>query len=168
MREVNVVSDLELQLKVLPRTGHVESVRLGSISPSEHILLCEVESKEKATVSEFFMLARLVCSSRAHSKLLHILPSSVLLTCAMSRRPISKSSTPGPQGDSERPPKRPRIDHLTPDSFRNGIFLAPMVRSGARTCRFCICSPIRVNAAFNHSTNAIDGSQAWRDACLGP
>lgn len=109
------------------------------------------------------MLARLV-SSRAQYKLLHILPSSVLLTCAMSRRPISKSSTPGPQGDSERPPKRPRIDHLTPDSFRNGIFLAPMVRSGALPTRLMalkhgatlVWGPEMVDKAILHAEREVD------------
>lgn len=33
---------------------------------------------------------------------------------------------------SPRPLKRLKLAHLTPDSFKNGVFLAPMVRSGAR------------------------------------
>lgn len=41
----------------------------------------------------------------------------------MSRRPYSASPPP--------PAKRPRIDHLTSEDFKNGVFLAPMVRSGA-------------------------------------
>ena len=45
---------------------------------------------------------------------------------AMSRR--SHSASPGP-----RDAKRPRLDYLTPDDYRNGVMLAPMVRSGART-----------------------------------
>ena len=44
----------------------------------------------------------------------------------MSRR--SHSASPGP-----RDAKRPRLDYLTPDDYRNGVMLAPMVRSGART-----------------------------------
>lgn len=49
---------------------------------------------------------------------------------SMSRRSHSVSPPPPP------PPKRPRRsrdDHLTSDDFKNGVFLAPMVRSGART-----------------------------------
>lgn len=45
-----------------------------------------------------------------------------LLSTSMSR------STP----PFERPLKRQKLAHLTPDSFKNGLFLAPMVRSGAR------------------------------------
>ncbi|KAJ8590518.1 FMN-linked oxidoreductase [Rhizopogon salebrosus TDB-379] len=51
----------------------------------------------------------------------------------MSRRPISTS--PAPPDDSQRATKRQRLDHLTPESFRNGVFLAPMVRSGALPTR---------------------------------
>jgi tRNA-dihydrouridine synthase 2 len=43
----------------------------------------------------------------------------------MSRRSFS-SSPP-------RDIKRPRLAGLTPDDYRNGVMLAPMVRSGART-----------------------------------
>ncbi|KAG2048840.1 FMN-linked oxidoreductase [Suillus hirtellus] len=82
----------------------------------------------------------------------------------MSRRLISTSPTPGPQDDSERPPKRPRIDHLTPDSFRNGIFLAPMVRSGALPTRLMalkhgatlVWGPEMVDKAILHAEREID------------
>ena len=76
------------------------------------------------------MLVRLLYPSRTRIKHLHT-PLSTLklsLTCTMSRRPISTS--PAPQNDPQRAPKRQRLDHLTPESFRNGVFLAPMVRSG--------------------------------------
>lgn len=43
----------------------------------------------------------------------------------MSRR--SHSASP-----SLRPSKRSKPDHLTREDFKNGVFLAPMVRSGAR------------------------------------
>jgi len=33
-----------------------------------------------------------------------------------------------------RPIKRQKTDHLTPEDYKNGVFLAPMVRSGA--CRY--------------------------------
>jgi tRNA-dihydrouridine synthase 2 len=45
------------------------------------------------------------------------------LVLSMSRR--SHSASPPP------PAKRPRIDQLTSEDFKNGVFLAPMVRSGA-------------------------------------
>jgi len=32
-----------------------------------------------------------------------------------------------------RDTKRPRLNGLTPDDYKNGVMLAPMVRSGART-----------------------------------
>ena len=51
----------------------------------------------------------------------------------MSRR--SYSSSPPP-----RATKRPKLEHLTSEDFKDGVFLAPMVRSGARTCcRISIC-----------------------------
>ena len=43
----------------------------------------------------------------------------------MSRR--SHSASPSP-----RPQKRTKLDHLSLDDFKNGVFLAPMVRSGTR------------------------------------
>jgi len=43
----------------------------------------------------------------------------------MSRRSHSPSLSP-------RAPKRTKIDHLTQEDFKDGVFLAPMVRSGAR------------------------------------
>lgn len=48
--------------------------------------------------------------------------SKRILSRAMSRRE-------SPQG--ERAPKRQKLAHLTSESFKNGVFLAPMVRSGA-------------------------------------
>lgn len=48
----------------------------------------------------------------------------------MSRRAIA-TLLPTPEG--ERAPKRQKFAHLTLESFKNGVFLAPMVRSGART-----------------------------------
>jgi hypothetical protein len=47
------------------------------------------------------------------------------LVTHMSRRSLS-SSPP-------RDVKRLRLAPLTPDDYRNGLMLAPMVRSGART-----------------------------------
>ena len=45
----------------------------------------------------------------------------------MSRRHLSSSPSP-------RAYKRTKLDHLTKEDFKNGVFLAPMVRSGA--CKF--------------------------------
>jgi hypothetical protein len=42
----------------------------------------------------------------------------------MSRRSLSSSPS--------RDIKRPRLEGLTPDDYKNGLMLAPMVRSGAR------------------------------------
>jgi hypothetical protein len=47
------------------------------------------------------------------------------LIAFMSRR--SHSASPSP-----RLSKRAKPDHLTNEDFKNGVFLAPMVRSGAR------------------------------------
>lgn len=46
---------------------------------------------------------------------------------AMLRRQVSSSPSPRAQ-------KRAKLDHLTKDDFKNGVFLAPMVRSGACKC----------------------------------
>ncbi|KIY65955.1 tRNA-dihydrouridine synthase 2 [Cylindrobasidium torrendii FP15055 ss-10] len=46
----------------------------------------------------------------------------------MSRRQLSTSPPPRSQ-------KRARVDYLTKDDFKNGVFLAPMVRSGALPTR---------------------------------
>lgn len=45
----------------------------------------------------------------------------------MSQARRSLSSSP------PRDLKRPRLAGLTPDDYKNGVMLAPMVRSGART-----------------------------------
>lgn len=45
---------------------------------------------------------------------------------SMSRRPHSTSPP-----DSPRLSKKPKLDHLTSEDFKKGVFLAPMVRSGA-------------------------------------
>jgi len=46
-----------------------------------------------------------------------------------------RSSPPSPS-PSPRPTKRAKLDHLVKDDFKNGVFLAPMVRSGARMLEF--------------------------------
>ena len=45
----------------------------------------------------------------------------------MLRRRVSSSP-------SSRAYKRAKLDHLTKEDFKNGVFLAPMVRSGACKC----------------------------------
>ncbi|KAH7886273.1 hypothetical protein F5I97DRAFT_1808645 [Phlebopus sp. FC_14] len=77
----------------------------------------------------------------------------------MSRREMS--ATP----ESERAPKRLRRDHhLTPDSFKNGVFLAPMVRSGALPTRLMalkhgatlVWGPEVVDKAILHAERVVD------------
>ena len=46
---------------------------------------------------------------------------------AMLRRHVSSSPSPRAQ-------KRAKLDHLTKEDFKNGVFLAPMVRSGTCKC----------------------------------
>ncbi|KZP15653.1 FMN-linked oxidoreductase [Athelia psychrophila] len=48
----------------------------------------------------------------------------------MPRRPHSTSPH-----DSPRLAKKPKLQHLSPENFKNGVFLAPMVRSGALPTR---------------------------------
>lgn len=74
----------------------------------------------------------------------------------MSRRPYSASPPP--------PAKRPRIDHLTSEDFKNGVFLAPMVRSGALPTRLfalkhgatMVWGPEMVDKAILHTEREVD------------
>ncbi|CAK5280789.1 unnamed protein product [Mycena citricolor] len=50
------------------------------------------------------------------------------VSSAVAKRPFSRSPSP-------RAPKRTKIDHLTSEDFKNGVVLAPMVRSGALPTR---------------------------------
>ncbi|THH13675.1 hypothetical protein EW146_g6566 [Bondarzewia mesenterica] len=75
----------------------------------------------------------------------------------MSRR--SHSASPG-----LRDAKRPKLDHLTPDDYKNGIMLAPMVRSGALPTRLfalkhgakLVWGPEIVDKAILHAERVID------------
>ncbi|KAF9566940.1 tRNA-dihydrouridine synthase 2 [Agrocybe pediades] len=77
----------------------------------------------------------------------------------MSRRPYSASPPPSP-----RPAKRTKFDHLVPDDFKNGVFLAPMVRSGALPTRLMalkhgatlVWGPEIVDKAILHSKREVD------------
>ncbi|KAA1478065.1 FMN-linked oxidoreductase [Dentipellis sp. KUC8613] len=77
----------------------------------------------------------------------------------MSRRSLSAS----PDRDT-REAKRPRLDALTPDDYRNGIMLAPMVRSGALPTRLfalkygakLVWGPEIVDKAVLHAERVVD------------
>ncbi len=75
----------------------------------------------------------------------------------MSRRSLSSSPS--------RDIKRPRLESLTPDDYRNGLMLAPMVRSGARMSYPSLClsnsylSILSPHKAFR--------SETWRKAGMG-
>ena len=79
----------------------------------------------------------------------------------MSRRSLS-SPSPSPLPDI----KRPRLDGLTPDDYRNGVMLAPMVRSGARKWLKTFPS-LRKQHNYMRSSDATLCSQAWCEACVG-
>jgi len=79
------------------------------------------------------------------------------LLYSMSRR--SHSISPPP------PAKRPRIEHLTSEDFKDGVFLAPMVRSGARTSLDYSRSIV---VMYVHSANKTLCTQAWCNDGLGP
>ncbi|KAF8844132.1 FMN-linked oxidoreductase [Paxillus ammoniavirescens] len=78
----------------------------------------------------------------------------------MSRREMSTSPTP----ESGRAAKRPRVEHLTSESFKNGVFLAPMVRSGALPTRLMalkhgatlVWGPEVVDKAILHAERVVD------------
>ncbi|KAI5115943.1 hypothetical protein M0805_004940 [Coniferiporia weirii] len=77
----------------------------------------------------------------------------------MARRASSSSPSLSP-----RPSKRQRTEHLTSESFKNGIMLAPMVRSGALPTRLyalkhgatLVWSPEIVDKAILHSERVVD------------
>ncbi|KAG9313911.1 hypothetical protein JVU11DRAFT_4683 [Chiua virens] len=86
--------------------------------------------------------------------------SSISYLSRMSRRELSAS----PPLDSERAPKRQKVGHLTPESFKNGVFLAPMVRSGALPTRLTalkhgatlVWGPEIVDKAILHTERVVD------------
>ncbi|KAG6865101.1 hypothetical protein C0991_005062 [Blastosporella zonata] len=75
----------------------------------------------------------------------------------MSRRTRSPSAEP-------RAAKKAKLDHLTPEDFKNGIFLAPMVRSGALPTRLfalkhgatLVWGPEMVDKAILHAERVVD------------
>ncbi|KAF9040288.1 tRNA-dihydrouridine synthase 2 [Hymenopellis radicata] len=75
----------------------------------------------------------------------------------MSRRHLSASPSP-------RAAKRTKIEHLTKEDFKNGLFLAPMVRSGALPTRLfalkhgatLVWGPEIVDKAILHGTRNVD------------
>jgi len=58
----------------------------------------------------------------------------------MSRRSLSSSPS--------RYVKRPRLEGLTPDDYKNGLMLAPMVRSGARMSYRLFALPILISVSL--------------------
>ncbi|KAH0837887.1 hypothetical protein J3R83DRAFT_6115 [Lanmaoa asiatica] len=93
------------------------------------------------------------------SKGLPSLYTSLLLR-AIFRREMSIS----PALEDERARKRQKRGHLTPDSFKNGVFLAPMVRSGALPTRLTalkhgatlVWGPEMVDKAILHTERVVD------------
>ncbi|KAF7436215.1 hypothetical protein PC9H_003042 [Pleurotus ostreatus] len=77
----------------------------------------------------------------------------------MARHPSSRSASP-----AQRPAKKPKLSHLTSDDFKNGIFLAPMVRSGALPTRLfalkhgasLVWGPEMVDKAILHAERVAD------------
>jgi tRNA-dihydrouridine synthase 2 len=76
---------------------------------------------------------------------------------------------------SSTPPrdiKRPRIAGLTPDDYRNGLMLAPMVRSGARTSQQRLSFPILMSSvptrlfALKHGAKLVWGPEMVDKAML--
>ncbi|CAA7268086.1 unnamed protein product [Cyclocybe aegerita] len=87
----------------------------------------------------------------------HFKIATQFLASFMSRR--SHSTSPSP-----RPQKRAKLDHLTQEDFKNGVFLAPMVRSGALPTRLfalkhgatLVWGPEIVDKAILHATREVD------------
>ncbi|KAF7347267.1 tRNA-dihydrouridine synthase 2 [Mycena venus] len=77
--------------------------------------------------------------------------------CVQNDAPIRAPPSP-------RAPKRTKFDHLIPEDFKNGIMLAPMVRSGALPTRLfalkhgatLVWGPEMVDKAMLHAERAVD------------
>ncbi|KAJ4470919.1 hypothetical protein J3R30DRAFT_3531844 [Lentinula aciculospora] len=92
------------------------------------------------------------------------------ILCAISRRKIASHiiRAMSRRVHSESPPprsiKRAKMDHLTLESFKNGVVLAPMVRSGALPTRLfalkhgasLVWAPETVDKAILHSERSVD------------
>jgi hypothetical protein len=71
-----------------------------------------------------------VALTRTNRWMSWLLPKVRSFFRALQVTPMTRRSPSGSL--SPRPAKRAKLDHLTLDDFKNGVFLAPMVRSGAR------------------------------------
>jgi hypothetical protein len=80
------------------------------------------------------------------------------LLSKMSRRTHSPELSPRAQ-------KKQKLNHLTSEDYKNGVFLAPMVRSGARKW---LTYPFRGHRSSVFSTNQAFCSQAWCNHGLEP
>ncbi|KAF7302854.1 tRNA-dihydrouridine synthase 2 [Mycena kentingensis (nom. inval.)] len=88
----------------------------------------------------------------------------LLRLCAHHRAPIAMSRRSHTRSPSPRAFKRAKIDHLTKEDFKNGVFLAPMVRSGALPTRLfalkhgasLVWGPEIVDKAILHAERAVD------------
>jgi tRNA-dihydrouridine synthase 2 len=87
---------------------------------------------------------------------------------SMSRR--SHSTSPSP-----RSPKRARIEHLTSANFKDGVFLAPMVRSGACRLQLSLCDHVFIHGislvptrlfALKHGASLVWGPEMVDKAIL--
>ncbi|KIO06985.1 hypothetical protein M404DRAFT_137681 [Pisolithus tinctorius Marx 270] len=70
---------------------------------------------------------------------------------------MTRTMSTSPPPDNERATKRPKLEHLTSDSFKNGVFLAPMVRSGALPTRLM---------ALKHGASLVWGPEVVDKAIL--
>src|ERR1700692_1578822 len=79
----------------------------------------------------------------------------------MSRRAHSTSPS-----ESPRLSKRPKLEHLMSQDFKGGVFLAPMVRSGA--CTSLNVTVLYILPEFPRSTYPFVRFKARRRLSLGP
>ena len=107
---------------------------------------------------------------RARRYLDYTWPSPIPSYPGMSRRPLSTSPTQSP-----RLSKRPKLEHLTPQDFKDGVFLAPMVRSGACTSLYSVslCCISKITAvvptrlfALKHGADLVWGPEMVDRAIL--
>jgi hypothetical protein len=80
----------------------------------------------------------------------------------MSRRSLSSSPS--------RDIKRPRLEGLTPNDYKNGLMLAPMVRSGARMLHRLSAFPILISVSHFRISSSHKALcfEKRRKAGLGP
>ena len=96
------------------------------------------------------------------------------MTTLLFPRRLVLMSRRSPSSSPSRDIKRPRLEGLTPGDYRNGLMLAPMVRSGARMSHVLYSFPILISVflvptrlfALKHGAKLVWGPEMVDKAML--